>query len=191
MLQSFSWSEYFIVVLVLAGIYYCVILLVYYKNEIRHFLNHGIARGRINPRSANQPVSQSTSEVNGDPDILIHESGDNWTAQEQAQNFISNHWQSASDVLKRELLEPENSRLFTFVHELMDEIGKVLKTAAHKHYVKEELIKALQMKVSEYPMLLDTPFEYYINDFVANESSKACSVSLEDNELDRMWKKGR
>ncbi|MBE7172871.1 MAG: hypothetical protein INR73_20005 [Williamsia sp.] len=190
MLHSFSWSDYIVFVLGLTLLYYSIVLLLYYKKEVKNLLNARFTEhpsyGRNNGQVVNQIIPQMSKE--SDEHINIPESE---SAVLEEDDLLKGLWLSEPENKESSYAESDNSMLFPLVHDLINEIGQVLKTAAHKHYLKQELITALQITVSKYPMLDDTAFRISINNFLATESRKLCSVFLSDDELERLWKKGR
>ena len=190
MLHSFSWSDYIVFALGMTLLYYSIVLMLYYRKEVKklfkdRFTEHH-AHGRNNGQPVNQIISKMSNESGGNIDVPESE----FAGQEE--DILSSGLELSEPEMKESsLAESDSSRLFPIVHDLMHEIGQVLKTAAHKHYIKQELITALQISVLKYPMLDDTTFKISINKFLATESRKLCSVFLSDDELERLWKKGR
>ena len=191
MLQSFSWGEYFTLVILLTVVYYGSIFSLYFRREVKEFFNGGFRRNQISRQYKEKVIDEVTSGINGNSGTLLQQSqGDHIDAQ-TFYPFDRNQDPASSDPLQGKYSDPDISRLFPYVHELMDEIGQVLKTASSKNYIKEELITALQIKISKYPMLEDTAFKSTVSSFIATESRKACSVFLSEEELGRLWKKGK
>lgn len=190
MLQSFSWSNYFTLILGLTIIYYSIVLLLYYRKEVKYYSRSGL-KDFFSGRRSSQPVNKDASNLKESEIVSGQRPASEYAVPEQEGNLENGLWISKLEFKKNNLAESDDARLFSLVHDLMDEISQELKTASHNRYVKEELIMALQSIVSQYPMLKDSAFGRHINDFIAVESSKTCSVFLEGDELDRLWKKGR
>ena len=191
MLQSFSWGDYFTLISFLTITYYSSILLLYYRKELNDVFKKVFARYRMVRYKNEKTINGATFEVNGLQDKLVPNFKTEYTAVEPVIDFESDQQSSQPDPFHNKQAGPDKLALFSYVHELMDEIGQVLKTAASKKYIKEELITALQIKVSQYPMLEGTDFKSTISGFIVTESRKACSVFLSEDELERLWKKGR
>ena len=191
MLQSFSWGEYFTSVIFLTLLYYGIILFLYYRREVKDFFKDGYSRNRISRQYKEKVINGVTSKMDGISGTPMQQSqGDN-TDTQTFYPFDRDQDPASSEPLQDKYSDPDSSMLFPYVHELMDEIGQVFKTASNRNYIKEELITALQIKISKYPMLEDTAFRSTVSSFIATESRKACSVFLSEDELERLWKKGR
>jgi hypothetical protein len=65
---------------------------------------------------------------------------------------------------------------------LMQELSPIF----NKNYVKQELITALQVKLSEYPALKGSAFQEAVNKYIATESEK-CSIHLSEFEMRGIW----
>lgn len=191
MLQSFSWGEYFTLVIILTVVYYVSILFLYYRREVKDFFKGGYSRNQISRQYKEKVINGITSNIHGISTTPMQQLQGDHTDAQTFYPFDSEQDPASSTPLQDKYSDPDTSMLFPYVHELMDEIGQVLKTASNKNYIKEELITALQMKISKYPMLEDTAFRGTVSSFIATESRKACSVFLSEDELERLWKKGK
>lgn len=190
MLQYFSWDNYWVLILALTTIYYVIILLLYYRKDAKQFFQSGFFIHNVSRRIESKVINGVASRNSESAGEQIEEPEVNDLGFDFPKTGLTDE-ALTSCSFSDEVTQTDRSRLFAFVHELMDEIGSVLKTASRKHYIKEELLTALQLKISRYPMLEDTAYKSAINGFVVTESRKACAVFLSDDELERLWKKGK
>ena len=79
-----------------------------------------------------------------------------------------------------------NDALFSSVHDLLEELKTVFKSANDKNYPKEELLMALQVKLKAYPQLKGTAFQVAINNHIVQQAVE-CKMPLEENEIKHCW----
>jgi hypothetical protein len=74
------------------------------------------------------------------------------------------------------------------VHQLINELNKIFKKSSEKKYLKEELILAIQLTLKNYLSLKETPFLEAINSLIELESQSQCSIYLNEDEMELLWK---
>jgi hypothetical protein len=77
--------------------------------------------------------------------------------------------------------------LFSAVHDLMEELKEIFSAASDKHFLKQELLVALQIKLRSYQQLKGTPFQVAVNNHVVQQSKEYCDISLDDIEVKQIW----
>ena len=92
-----------------------------------------------------------------------------------------------------ELAEPSASavsqanRQLSSVHELMEELVRILLDAEQRQYPKEELMMALQLKLRNYPSVKGTQFQNSVSNYINSEGWSRFNIGLEDIEVDQLW----
>ena len=72
-------------------------------------------------------------------------------------------------------------------NELLLSLQSLIKKAAARKYVKEELLQSIQLKLQNYPVLKDSQLTGSINNFIKAESENNCSIHLSDDEVKVLW----
>ena len=188
MLQTTSWGTYLLWMFDLTLVYYIIILILYYKAEMKVLFKKGLPKFNFQWVTGIQRAKPSDSRLIKDE--LTKQNDLEYSFRNLSNDYLDSIQPLDSLPDDHQKGNVDNSMLFPSVHDLMHDVGQVLKTAIRKQYLKEELIMALQLVVSKYPMLENTTFKVSINNFVAVESRKSCSVFLNEDELERLWKKG-
>jgi hypothetical protein len=83
--------------------------------------------------------------------------------------------------------EERDQLLFSIVHDLMEDLKKLFKTAADKHYPKQELLIALQGKFKACTQLKGTAFQVAINNHILQQAALECQISLDETDLKNCW----
>jgi hypothetical protein len=74
------------------------------------------------------------------------------------------------------------------VHELVSELGLLIRTASEESIAQPELYFAMQRTVKNYPALAPTEFPQKINQYVNDEMLKYGLALLSEEELAQLWK---
>jgi len=161
MFNNISWSSYLLITAVITAIYYFLIGVIYYRNEITKIL-----------------FSRNSDFINT-------------SAKQKNKNTIINSEDDFEELNDLQQNEKEDVHQSYLVHELMNELNKVFKKASDKKFLKEELILALQLTLRNYLQLKESPFSGAINSLIELESQSQCSIYLNDDEMKLLWKQGR
>lgn|GEM_PF-497719 len=159
MFNKISWSSYLLITSAITAIYYFLIAVIYYRNEITKII------------------------FSRDPEFI------NIPAKERRENTIANS-DFGEEAIQSQAIQNENEDAYqsSMVHELMDELNKVFEKASEKKFLKEELILALQLALENYLQLKDGPFQNAINSLIELESQSKCSIYLNEDEMEMLWK---
>ena len=130
MLKNISWSSYLSITAAITAIYYFLIVVIFYRNEITKLFFSGNS-DFINTPAKEKRQSRLTNS-NNDSEVL-HTSGQN---------------------------EKEDEIESSQVHELMNELNKVFKKSSDKKFLKEELILALQLTLKNYSVIKRKSFPW-------------------------------
>ena len=158
MLQSISWQTYFTICIFLLVVYYIVIAVVYYRQDLLSKLNnqstfrHSIefSQAKQFDHKDYQPKVAEGLEINN-----------------------GNYLPEANDF--SELAESAKDELQAFT------------MAAATQYSKTELITALKKILKRYAALKASSFQLSINNVITDECKTNCSTELSDDEVAELW----
>ncbi len=71
--------------------------------------------------------------------------------------------------------------------ELQHEIQLLLKEAAAKKLIKEEIIMSLQILLGPYHSLQSNPLKETINNYIITQTENICSIHLDAESIDQVW----
>lgn len=171
MFTSITWKEYLIVATIASFIYYVIIIVSYYKNEILDFYFEKIRR--MNDNSENQFLSK-TQRV-GSPLTENH------IREERTMDEYDDNNEGFRSISNKD--DNEFPGLITSVHEMMDELKSVFEAAVKKDYIKEELMMALKATLLKYPQIQNAAIQLSLKNFIETESKNKCFFSLSEDEL--------
>ncbi|HRN55622.1 MAG TPA: hypothetical protein PLL71_04190 [Agriterribacter sp.] len=151
MMRGISWGEYFEVLAVLMIMYYCLVLLLYFRSDMMLWAKQGF---RKPIQKAHTPPKET---ISASPAEDAHSPADH------------------------------NAALFSAVHELMEELKSLFYDASQEPFQKQELLMALQLKLSEYHQLRGTPFQVAVNNHIMQQCLEQCDITVNDTELKQIW----
>jgi hypothetical protein len=158
MLKNISWSSYLLISAAITVIYYFFMVMIFYRNEITKIFFSGSSHSVYTP------------------------------SKTQRNNLIINADKDSELEYKSEQNEKEDEIQSSKVHQLINELNKIFKKSSEKKYLKEELILAIQLTLKNYLTLKETPFLGAINSLIELESQSQCSIYLNEDEMELLWK---
>jgi len=154
----------------LMAVYYVVTIIIFYRRDIRARWQAG-RPGRI--RATGQSGSLSP-EQSGTRQAETLESGIAPGSQAGAQQLLlESIWQTP--------------QLLSQVGALTGELIGLIEEAHRKDYAKRDLILLLQMTLSDYAAIEDTPFGGVVNRIIASECAKYGLVHLSEEDIREIW----
>lgn len=90
-------------------------------------------------------------------------------------------------ISKRSAATSSQNNLIPDIDQFKQDIKLVLKDAAVKNLIKNEILYTLQLLFREYAMISDNSFRISINDYVLTECSNYCSIHLDEEEVISLW----
>jgi len=160
MLVSITWSEYGVIILAALVVYYTVLVILYFKNEVLS-LRFKKEQHKNNLSSEGNELYQADKELNS-------------FSQNKIDDDIS--------------LVQETDETFQQVVELTASLKDAIAMAVDNEYVKEEFILSIQLLLKKYHFLKGSLFEEAINDLIISECEKYRSIHLSAKELVMLWK---
>lgn len=169
MFTSQPWTDYAVVVCTLTVIYYLIVAIRFFRQEIknsikrhwpkpdRHFSQHAESDETTSLSTRQQPVDNV--------DLSVSETDDNESGK----------------------LSAEREQQFQQLEELAAQLKADIAEAVEKKYSNQELVLLLQMSIKEYPALHGNPFRFAINNLIDAECAKYGSIHLGENDKVELW----
>lgn len=172
MLNSISWSDFFIVVGVVVTAYYVITVLLLYSNEIKGFL-----KGKPKNSTSEEEHVDSTTDVLGTTKSMVK-------PPVRAQRISVPN--DPEETNRKTTNESSDEELLTgAVSDLLDEIKTRIKTL--EGWNKDEVLGVFRELLGKYPQLIGTVYQESINHFIANVCTEHFSWSLEPEEVQPLW----
>lgn len=70
---------------------------------------------------------------------------------------------------------------------LQHEIQSMLKEAANKKVIKEEIIMSLQILLEPYPSLQSNSLKELVNNYIIIQTQNICSIHLDEETVNQVW----
>lgn len=158
MATHLSWTGYFLAVGAAVAIYYVIIGIRYYRQDIKALLN---SKSRFwdrpeKPPPVSKPADSQPEETAGPVEVK------------------KRPWQSEA--------------LFAKVEELSSQLRNSIREAYQKGYEKRDLIFLIQILIKDFSALKGTPFREAIDNVITSESAKYGFINLSAVELEELWK---
>jgi hypothetical protein len=170
MFTANPWVAYVSIVSPLLAIYYLLIGLRYYRQDIKVRILHW----RSPPVKAQGiPLTQPPDE-----EYFGTEEPDVSNTPETGPAQITGH--------EPELVW-ENEEMMQQLEKLSVDLKQTISDAHQKSYNKEDLILLLQMTVREYNAIYGTPFQLSINTLIDAECERYGSINLNSEDRIRVW----
>lgn len=163
MLNSISWANYLSFVILLLVIYYAVVGVKFYSQEIKDLLS-GKTKLRFRPM---------TSDYSGDEVANVEGQSSQPELLPSTPNYVP-----VTD-------EPNDTLQQT--KELTHSLRETIAEAVEKAFIKEEFILSLQLLLKKYSFLKGTPSLTAINNLIASECEKYGYVQLSAEERVMLW----
>lgn len=187
MLSSISWQTYFYLIAISLVVYYAFVVLTCFRYEINHLLFKRDTEVPGVSENANTIIrTQVVEKENG--------SKNQFAVQESTGSQVNEKLYQYEGMDKEGFqIDPDEqarySALVNLALQLEDELKQLFQEAGKKRYIKEELIMALQNQLIGYTDLKDSNFRPSVHNYIAVESENKCSIHLDAEELNILWKR--
>jgi len=162
MLDSISWTEYLVFVVMLLIAYYLFVGLKFYSFELSFLL-----------KGKKSSVALATESGADDFNNSKHFQ-DNQAELFPTYNRYAPQAQETDDTFQK-------------VEELTAKLKKVIEDSASNDTIKEEFILSLQLALKNYHFLKGSPFLVAINNLIASECDKHNFIQLSADERVMLW----
>lgn len=163
MLNSISWTDYLVFIVLLLIAYYLFVALKFYSFELSSLL-----KGK-------RPSVAFATETAADEVI------------DGSKHFQDNQVELFPTYNRYAPQAQETDDTFQKVEELTDKLKKVIEDAASNKTIKEEFILSLQLVLKKYHFLKGSPFLVAINNLIASECDKYNFIQLSADERVMLW----
>jgi hypothetical protein len=186
MLSSISWQSYLYSLASVLLLYYCIVGLLYYRHELQDlFFRRSTASSSSDDDDPTKSLNGSIGSETGLQEQFAFSEGQSDQAR---KTFLANR--SDSDNINFDSSEQaRHSLLVNLALQLEDELKPLFRNAAKNNYIKEELVLALQNQLVNYLPLKDSEFKPSVQNYIAVESENKCSIHLDAEDLNMLWKK--
>jgi hypothetical protein len=73
------------------------------------------------------------------------------------------------------------------IHDLLEDLKKVLAVATKTKMVKEELVQAIHVKLKSYPGLQGSDLQEDVSNHIRIETKNICGIALDTSDLKQLW----
>ena len=192
MLESTTWSEYLTAISVALVLYYVLIGVKYFKNEISVLVfTKKIQQQTTSSSNAITPTTDSSDSLltylqNPPNDINANEIE---LGEEVALTSLSNNCSQPELFTPNKYYSsiPEPDNTLEKVQGLTARLKEVVAEAYHKNLIKEEFFTSLQLLFKNYPFLKGSPYLVSLNNLIASECEKYGYIHLSAEERVMLW----
>jgi hypothetical protein len=170
MLATNPWYVYICVAGPLIAVYYVATIIIFYRRDIKARWQAG-RRGRIRASGQSGSPSLQHSRIEQAESRDLDTAGGSQAGSQQ--QLLESIWQTP--------------QLLSQVGQLTGELIGLIEEAHRKDYGKRDLILLLQMTLSDYAAIEDTPFGGMVNRIIASECAKYGLVHLSEEDIREIW----
>lgn len=191
MLVAITWSEYGVIILAAVAVYYTVVMIVYFKNEVLSLRlkkegckNNLSSEGNElyqKDKGVYSPSHNDMDDNNSKESRLINESKLATPANQISQPELSTaHLRNTSAV-------QEIDNTFYQMQEVTAGLKEAIAQAVEKNSIREDFILSLQLLLKKYSFLKSSPFLVVLNNLIASECEKYGYIQLSAEERGMLW----
>jgi hypothetical protein len=187
MLSSISWTDFLLVLAILAGAYYLVAVLVFYRQEFADFVRNG----KVNFRRPPSVVPQSKESPKEAVSLMGAALGDDHFrispgTQQETSDELS---YAGSDELPEEVQRSgSDDFLVGNISDLLEEIKAICHAMVNSNAEKAQATSLFETLLSRYQQLKGTPYEKSISDYIYSVTRDPFPVQLTRAEIEDFWK---
>lgn len=171
MLQQFSWQQFLVAIAVLSLIWYAAVILIFYRKELKAFLN-----GKPSQQTPDEPLAHHWQD---EVDDLSDEPDDELMGKSKMPEGVS-----VIDMEDLRFSEPEDkTEKLGLVSDVIEEIKLIFKILGQEDGTKEDFLKLIQEVKARYPKITSSTSLPQINEFILSNAS----FHLSPEELEDLW----
>lgn len=169
MLEQFTWAQFLVAAAVLTLVWYCLIIFLFYRKELKSFLD-----GKPAPVEANQPLPHHWDQK---VDQFEQEAEDYLMGKSKMPEGVS--VVSAEEIGFADL-KPQQLGL---VSDVLEEIKTIFGILIKEDGNKQDFLHLMQSVRDSYPKIASHPNLNQINDFIITNAS----FHISKDEMDELW----
>jgi hypothetical protein len=196
-LQHFTWQQFLVAATILTAIWYAVIILIFYRQQIQDLL-HGKKKDNDPPEPLGHAWDEDfEDEPEDEPDDLIGKSampegmtkvsmsmfgfapGISEEAQEQETVTIRNK----EDEFKNDTGDDDRERQQSVIPDVIEELKSIFHILETEKGTKEDFLSLFALVSSKYQRIRGTSNQQALNDYIR----EYLPFSITDEELDSLW----
>lgn len=171
MLQQFTWQQFLVATSVLTLVWYCSIILIFYRKELKRIL-------------AGKPLKESR------PDPLPHrwdEKFDELEPEDEENLMGKSKLPDGVSVVEMDdiqFVDPESKvKRLGMIPDVIEEIKTIFNILSREDGNKQDFFKLMETVKETYPSLSSNPSLPQINDFIISNAS----FHLTQDEMETIW----
>lgn len=182
MLEQFTWQQYTLCITGTALIYYAIIGLLYYRDELSRLLSRRLSSGKQQYSAYYQPEPENNSGQD-DEEILLGK-----PAPEEGTSISGMEDLMLTEDEERPLSpEEEPYLLLGSIPDLLDEFKSLISIVAETGESKEEFLSLFHFIISKYNPVSKSRYRKAINQYMLENSKDRFSFPLSEEELNVLW----
>lgn len=171
MLQQFSWQQFLVAIAVLTLIWYAAVILLFYKKELKAFLN-----GKPPEYPTNKPLPHRWEDKVDELPAVAE--GELMGKSKMPEGV------SVIDMEELQFSEPDDkTEKLGLVSDVIEEIKLIFKILGQEDGNKQDFLKLIQEVKIRYPKIASSSSLSQINEFIQTNAS----FHLSSEELEDLW----
>jgi hypothetical protein len=175
MLKHFTWQQFLTAALVLSIIWYAVVILVFYRQRIRNYLNKD--------NKLPEPLGHAWDEEFEDAPLNEENELMGKPALPEGMSRLSMAQFSFAPRVGDGDLDDSRERQQSMVPDVLEELKSIFHTLETQQGTKEDFISLFALVSGKYPTIRGTANERALNEYIFENSP----FPISDKELSNLW----
>lgn len=171
MLTQFSWQQFLVAISVLTLVWYCLIILIFYRKELKRLLN-----GKPLKENKSEPLPHRWDEKIDD---LEQNTVDDLMGKSKLPDGVS-----VVEMDDIQFIEPDTkTQRLGLIPDVIEEIKTIFDILGKEDGTKQDFLQLMQTVKENYPKISSHPNLPQINDFITSNAS----FHLTQDEIENIW----
>lgn len=171
MLTQFTWQQFLVAITVLSLIWYCSVILLFYRKELKRLLN-----GKPLNDSTSEPLAHRWAEKF---DVLEQQAEDHLMGKSRLPDGVEI---VGMDEIQFVEPDPKTQRL-GLIPDVLEEVKTIFDILSKEDGNKQDFLALMQTVKENYPKIASHPNLPQVNDFIISNAS----FHLSPDELENIW----
>jgi hypothetical protein len=178
MLQHFTWQQFLVAALVLSIIWYTVVILLFYRQRIKDYLN-----GKNKNGNPPEPLGHAWDEEFEEEPLRDEADLMGKSALPEGMTRLSMAQFGFAPRVGDEDLDESRERQQSVVPDVLEELKSIFHTLETQQGTKQDFISLFGLVSAKYPNIKGTANQLALNDYIREN----VLFPISDEELDNLW----
>jgi hypothetical protein len=179
MLHYFTWQAFLVAALILTLIWYAVVILLFYRQELNDFLS-----GNRPPGTPPEPLTHAWDEDFEEDPLADEENLLGKPVMPEGMSRLSmSQFGFAPNMKETAIQDDDGGTALGLIPDVLEELKSIFHILDTEHGDKEDFISLFGLVSTKYPKIRNTANQQALNDYIREN----LAFEISDEELDNLW----